>query len=102
MAPHLAYSGLGGMSPFAQPMGGAGLNMHGVMGGRMTEDQLRDTHEQRLEQLRGLSGIDHSTGRPYQTSDIARRIQSLNVAWPLLTDSDEAGTCGAAIGGTHG
>ena len=60
--------------------------MHGVMGGRMADDQLRDTHEQRLEQLRGLAGhMDHSTERPYQTADIARRIQCLNVAWPLLT-----------------
>jgi hypothetical protein len=91
MAPHLAYSGLGGMGPYANPQAGgpyasppqmmpgiglAGANMMNPT--PVTEEQLRQSYQQQVNQIQSLAGqIDPQTGRPYAPADLVRRQNSL-------------------------
>lgn len=91
MAPHLAYSGLGGMGPYASPQtGGPYASPHQMMPGiglaganmmnpsPVTEEQLRQQYQQQVNQIQSLAGqIDPQTGHPYSPADLVRRQNSL-------------------------
>lgn len=108
MAPHLAYTGAGGMSPFArggfqQVPGMGGFGMMTPPG--QTQEGLQHGYEQRRQQIIGLAGqLNPMTGRPYTQADIARQLGSLTADTnrALATMRSVHDTFGGGGGGGYG